>query len=679
MRALQLYQKKFPSMDSKFSNHEIRFVTGDQNELPYKEVFAVIGKLTSDWAVNEVKDYDDLKLVYISPGASNPGVTSGKKYVFSMNFNDTMQGRMIARFLRYVRKCQSVAVVYDEKDYSNGLRRGFLQGLFTSYHPVKLDTSMNFPMDFVRERLKPLWENKKPVDAIVILLESQECATLTKELLDQRFKNLIVCPESCFKQSFIDKVGEDHFNICVATPLVEGFGTKKDLEFRNEFLRNGGKEVPLWSVFAYEAIDLLMQTHLAHPKPQNNRQESARIRRSFEHMRSIDSAKISLSGPLFFEESGFISRPVIITHIDGGKFRPVSMQIQDRVVVAGGSEKKIIAKMTDREEAVPTEKSPDGGAEYLIKVPVVFTKVQVDQLSEFDAVHESVKIDYEIYTKWPKDFDPKSEWAAAVNILSPSVIGGPKDEQVSQTEKTDPTRSDQAKKSDHEKCWKGKATIHWQPDLRLFPLDCQSLRLLVGYYGDDPLKVMLAVDSETGKHPSAPKVLDQFDAMKCPTCSDRTYLHVPEKGETPSLTIPWTGKALTRKYPSVYELQFVLRRKPLYSIIVLLPLVIAAVAWLGVGITDRYPGIDKAIPRIAVIALIAMYGFLVLPYKVPFLSLANGCFLGAGLVLIVALSRSWTDIITPWLRRFAFVLLAANVVVAAVFWIQWMRAWTLCQ
>ncbi|MGO9116886.1 MAG: hypothetical protein ACLQPD_04660 [Desulfomonilaceae bacterium] len=89
---------------------------------------------------------------------------------------------------------------------------------------------------------------------------------------------------------------------------------------------------------------------------------------------------------------------------------------------------------------------------------------------------------------------------------------------------------------------------------------------------------------------------------------------------------------------------------------------------------DRHPRISKVIPGIAIIALVAVYGFLVFPYKVPLLSLVNGCFLGAGLTVVAALSKSWIQTITPWLRGVALLLMAAYVVAVAVFWIQWMSA-----
>jgi hypothetical protein len=74
----------------------------------------------------------------------------------------------------------------------------------------------------------------------------------------------------------------------------------------------------------------------------------------------------------------------------------------------------------------------------------------------------------------------------------------------------------------------------------------------------------MAVDGEPGKNETVPKVAGQFDAVKCPTCSNRTYLHVQEKS---TLTNPWNREALTRKYVSVYELQFLLKRKPIYLVL----------------------------------------------------------------------------------------------------------------
>lgn len=53
--------------------------------------------------------------------------------------------------------------------------------------------------------------------------------------------------------------------------------------------------------------------------------------------------------------------------------------------------------------------------------------------------------------------------------------------------------------------WKGKALVPWEPDLKRFPLDSQALQLLVGFSGEDPLEVILAVDGEIGKNETLPK------------------------------------------------------------------------------------------------------------------------------------------------------------------------------
>jgi len=88
---------------------------------------AIIGGATSSQALPMAALAEELRTPFISPGATSPQLTSGRRYVFRMPYSDAFQAQALARLCRSQRAVRA-AVLYDQTNvYSSTLATEFQQ------------------------------------------------------------------------------------------------------------------------------------------------------------------------------------------------------------------------------------------------------------------------------------------------------------------------------------------------------------------------------------------------------------------------------------------------------------------------------------------------------------------------------------------------------------------------
>jgi branched-chain amino acid transport system substrate-binding protein len=135
-KGLQLAQKERPTV----LGREVKlFLTDNRSDkvesanavsrlIQKNKVDAVIGGLTSSNTLAGAPVAEKSKVPMISPWATNPVVTQGKKWVFRACFIDPFQGYVGAKFARENLKAKTAAVLIDiSQDYSVGIASFFMK------------------------------------------------------------------------------------------------------------------------------------------------------------------------------------------------------------------------------------------------------------------------------------------------------------------------------------------------------------------------------------------------------------------------------------------------------------------------------------------------------------------------------------------------------------------------
>ncbi|PKN08527.1 MAG: hypothetical protein CVU73_08825 [Deltaproteobacteria bacterium HGW-Deltaproteobacteria-8] len=87
-----------------------------------KRVSALVGPYFSRDALPVADVAESARIPLVSPSASSPPLTKGRRYVFRVCLVDTVQGRIMAQFAREDLSLRRAAVLYDEADaYPRGL------------------------------------------------------------------------------------------------------------------------------------------------------------------------------------------------------------------------------------------------------------------------------------------------------------------------------------------------------------------------------------------------------------------------------------------------------------------------------------------------------------------------------------------------------------------------------
>ncbi len=91
-----------------------------------ENVVALVGPSISTTAIPAASVAEDSRVPLISPNATSPEVTAGKRYAFRVAAGDDFQGRAMARFARHELAAEKAAVLYDvAAAYSRGIAEVF--------------------------------------------------------------------------------------------------------------------------------------------------------------------------------------------------------------------------------------------------------------------------------------------------------------------------------------------------------------------------------------------------------------------------------------------------------------------------------------------------------------------------------------------------------------------------
>lgn len=241
------------------------------------------------------------------------------------------------------------------------------------------------------------------------------------------------------------------------------------------------EKLTLYPFLACEALDLVMQVATDPAvKPMVSRvnreifvQEFRKnIRNSLENMDSSVRARPGLSGPLFFEKQpGFlgqhvIHRPVIIVLVSNGVVRPMSIQLQEHAVNKGSATQKSIDEMMLDGKVIK-----EGNAYFRI-IPVVYTSLTVNQLTNFNPERKTFDMHYKITLTWPQDVysqlcrrpNPKEECklnVESVDLFEPEILSKSPDIVTENTNRPYPAYSN-TQRSHSYMCYERKASCTMQ-------------------------------------------------------------------------------------------------------------------------------------------------------------------------------------------------------------------------
>lgn len=162
--------------------------------------------------------FEQVKLVHITPAATNPGLTTNGWTTFFRGLgNDAVQGPAAAKFMTGTLGAKQIYLVQDDSDYGIGLGKTTTDALGTAL--IGSDKVTTGQKDFSATISKII--NAK-ADAVFYSGYFAEGAPFDQQLVAKGFKGAFVGPDGVKDDQFIKQAGDASANAFFTCPCIPG-------------------------------------------------------------------------------------------------------------------------------------------------------------------------------------------------------------------------------------------------------------------------------------------------------------------------------------------------------------------------------------------------------------------------------------------------------------------------
>ena len=276
------------------------------------KVIAVIGEMISGDTMAGGPIAEKAKIPVVSPTATNPLVTQGKKYVFRVCFIDPVQGDIAAKYAFNTLKAKKAALIIDKsQDYCVGLAKFFKDAFIKLGGKMVAETfCVTEDKDFSAQ-LSTIKASHP--DVIYATNYYSQVALFTKQARELGVKAPILSGDGAQADELIQIGGKEiegvaftgHFNAKAATTkLAKDFIARFEKKYSN-------KEPNAFHALAADAYFVLLD---AITRAKSIKGEA--IRAALAKTKNFEA----ISGKLSIGEDGNAVKPMVINVVRGGKF-----------------------------------------------------------------------------------------------------------------------------------------------------------------------------------------------------------------------------------------------------------------------------------------------------------------------------------------------------------------------
>jgi branched-chain amino acid transport system substrate-binding protein len=274
-------------------------------------VHITIGGVTSNLALAMVPAAEKNKMVLISPTATSPKLTGISQYFFRNFPSDTREGRMMAEYAVRRMKIRSVAILFVDKEYGQGLTEVF-KNRFTQlggnvvYEKAYPEATTDFTT-YVTEI------KEAAPDAIYLPGYYREIADALSEIKKQEVRAKLLSVQGMATPMFLEIAGEAAEGIVYPQPPFDPESKNPAIQ---KFVRAYREKFPtkpdVDAAFAYDALWIVAKAiNTSQKYPDDLR---ARI---------ADTNHQGITGEVTFDAGGDVDIEPRIFNVANGNFEPV--------------------------------------------------------------------------------------------------------------------------------------------------------------------------------------------------------------------------------------------------------------------------------------------------------------------------------------------------------------------
>lgn len=281
------------------------------NSLIKEGVPIIIGGVTSSVALAIAPVCEANKVVFLSPTASSPKLTGAGNYVFRNYPSDSLEGKVMANYAVRRMQIRSVAVLFIDNDYGQGLMDIFndtftgLGGEITVQKSFKQGAT-NF-VDIVKEI------KSRPSDAVYIIGYYSEIAGIVQELKKQKVESKIISVEGVAQPIILEIASDAAEGLVYPQPPYSADSQDPAIQkFVSSYKAKFGTKPDIDGAFSYDALRIVAKAIEKCQKYPTDLRD-----------RMADTNMKGLIGDITFDSHGDVDISPRMFQIHDGKFVPL--------------------------------------------------------------------------------------------------------------------------------------------------------------------------------------------------------------------------------------------------------------------------------------------------------------------------------------------------------------------
>ncbi|MDM8558582.1 ABC transporter substrate-binding protein [Candidatus Parabeggiatoa sp. HSG14] len=397
------------------------------------QVIAVIGHLYSSCSISGGEIYKENHIPAVTPFSTNVKVTQNNEWYFRTIFDDDLQSRFLANYVKNVFHQNTASIIHSNDAYGAYLAQAFSKTARNLGIEVKYQ--WNFQEDDVNKNqtldkiVKELKANSTKAGIIFLATHANEGVYLVKSIKDLGIKNVMLGSDafaSNFPKGF-EKFPKEQRNpgyytdgLYVTTPLIFDSANNEALNFKEIYQTVYKKKVNSWhSAFAYDAaimlVDAIKKSGISGLK--TNLQADRQKLRDYlaNNLTHIDNAVRGVAGFNYFDKQGNAQKPIFMGIYKQGTIVSAPIQFKDILSV----------NKVSNLEAVKDKRILQMNNKYMYKTNVVYTGIRVNEISEVDLAASTYTLDFYLWFRFKDIFDSKN--IKFINAIKPVQLDEPID------------------------------------------------------------------------------------------------------------------------------------------------------------------------------------------------------------------------------------------------------------
>ncbi|MCF7986888.1 MAG: mechanosensitive ion channel [Methylovulum sp.] len=344
------------------------------------------------------------KIPFINIASIDSGISKDNPLYYSMVFNDEKQAKFLANYSRNVLGFSIVTVIHDNTEHGQSMAKQFSE----VYERFGTKIHYTFPYDSNNSIDQIINDNKGKQDlgTIFFIGSAQDSAKFVVHARDANIRNKIIATDVVATKYFLDAMEEvtknkgeiDRYTneLLFPSPLLFDTAGSEEQHFKNLYLLQY-KNYPDWvSAYAYDTAKLYLDKLIKSKLSNTDNVDKNIILSNIAKFNSPDKILIGASGETWFNENRESQKPIQIGYYDGHNIIAAPTQLQ---LIKANTSVNYIDELKSGKMLYVNDR-------FMYKTNVVYTGIEVNNISKLDLEKKSTQIDLSIWFRFRGNFDP---------------------------------------------------------------------------------------------------------------------------------------------------------------------------------------------------------------------------------------------------------------------------------